>query len=113
MKPRKIRRSRNVLATALVAGGCANVLGFEEPTEVACVSSTDCPADPSCVDSKCIFVGDCGTGGGAGDAGMGEAGSTAAQSGRGGQGGYERDSGRSRCERDGGSFAGRQRWWSR
>jgi formylglycine-generating enzyme len=66
MNPHKVRWPRSVLAAALLAGGCAKILGFNEPTEVACVTTADCATGFECVDFTCQCVENCGSGGNAG-----------------------------------------------
>jgi sulfatase modifying factor 1 len=83
-------RRPSVLATLLLAGGCAKILGFDESTAVPCVSSSDCAVGFVCLRDTCQCDGDCpgaGTGGSGGAGGSdagGEAGGGSPSAGTGG-----------------------------
>ncbi len=87
MNPLMIRRP-GAVAVLLLAGGCAKILGFDEPALVQCVSSSDCPAGFACVGEICECQGECpsgGVGGRGGDTSGGEAGSETPAAGKGPQ----------------------------
>jgi len=85
MRTRRVSWPRHALAVTFAAVGCANFLGFEEPTKVACISSADCAVGFTCIDGQCECSGECAAGGesGAGRTG-GAAGSAGGQTPAGG-----------------------------